>query len=41
MHAHSFSLARDDASLAPTTPTQIVSEGERNRKDQVSVEYDI
>ena len=31
MHAHS-SLARDDASLAPATPTQVVSEGERNPK---------
>ena len=30
MHAHSSSLARDDASLAPATPTQVVSEGERN-----------
>ena len=55
MHAHSSSFARDDASLAPATPTKVVSEGERNpkkvgpcidrellnRKDQVSVEYDI
>ena len=32
MHAHSSSLASDDASLAPATPTQIVSEGERNPK---------
>ena len=30
MHAHSSSLALDDASLAPATPTQVVSEGERN-----------
>ena len=32
MHAHSSSLARDDASLAPAAPAQVVSEGERNPK---------
>ena len=30
--AHSSPLARDDASLALATPTQVVSEGERNPK---------
>ena len=34
MHAHSSSLARDDASLEPATPTQVVSEGERNPKKE-------
>ena len=34
MHAHSSSqgAAPDDANLAPATPTQVVSEGERNPK---------
>ena len=34
MHAHSSSLARDDASLEPAAPTQVVSEGERNPKKE-------
>ena len=33
MHAHSSSLVRDNASLEPATPTQVVSEGERNPKE--------
>ena len=30
MHAHSSSLARDEASLVSASPTQVVSEVERN-----------
>ena len=31
-HAHLSSLAGDDATLPPATPTQVVSQGERNPK---------